>query len=404
MKNTGNVKEMSILKKMLFLLAIFATNIIMMGDYFTFPTLNILYEKFADHIFWVNFFVSGSFLIGAIVSPFVGKLCIKYSKKTLMVAGGIIATVPAVLFLAVDNIYFMCLMKTIYSVGYAILQVVAVSFLTEVYPSEETRASIMGYFNASVSAFGVIMSTVAGYMSMVSMEFAYRAYLIFIPITILFVFALPKIKPEAAQSVDTVRETGEKGRLSVDFWFMIITFTVFSVALEMVYYFLSTYIVENEIGDAVYIGNTNSIRIAACFFIALVFGTMLKKIGKSLIIICYTLATISFAVLATVPSGTVVRIFYTLLGMSFTIAYVYVYTMAPVIAGRGKQSDAIAILAAMFSAACFLNTYCAGWIEKLFNTTRFTPVLWVCTAMGVICIVASVFSVIRTEKSETEVQ
>lgn len=321
-----------------------------------------------------------------------------------MVAGGIIATVPAVLFLAVDNIYFMCLMKTIYSVGYAILQVVAVSFLTEVYPSEETRASIMGYFNASVSAFGVIMSTVAGYMSMVSMEFAYRAYLIFIPITILFVFALPKIKPEAAQSVDTVRETGEKGRLSVDFWFMIITFTVFSVALEMVYYFLSTYIVENEIGDAVYIGNTNSIRIAACFFIALVFGTMLKKIGKSLIIICYTLATISFAVLATVPSGTVVRIFYTLLGMSFTIAYVYVYTMAPVIAGRGKQSDAIAILAAMFSAACFLNTYCAGWIEKLFNTTRFTPVLWVCTAMGVICIVASVFSVIRTEKSETEVQ
>ena len=81
MKNTGNVKEMSILKKMLFLLAIFATNIIMMGDYFTFPTLNILYEKFADHIFWVNFFVSGSFLIGAIVSPFVGKLCVKYSKK-----------------------------------------------------------------------------------------------------------------------------------------------------------------------------------------------------------------------------------------------------------------------------------------------------------------------------------
>lgn len=184
--------EMSKTKKILAVIAIMATAIAVMADLAINPIIGILYQTYGDQMGYVNYFISGPMIAIVIVSILTGVLLKKLNKKTVMIAGGLIFTVGAVLGVLQDNLMYMCIMRTLVGIGAGIVNVVAVALIADLYDDEKARAKITGYYNAAMSLIGVIFSYCAGILANNnSWQNVFKIYWSAIPMMVLLILFIP---------------------------------------------------------------------------------------------------------------------------------------------------------------------------------------------------------------------
>ena len=157
--------EMSKSKKTLAVIAIMATALAVMADLAINPVIGLLYQSYPDSMGYINYFISGPMLIVVIASLLTGVVLRKVNKRTVMIAGGVIFAVGAVLGVLVDNFLYMCVMRTLVGVGSGVVNVVAVALIADIYEDETKRAKITGYYNAALSLVGMIFSYIAGILA-----------------------------------------------------------------------------------------------------------------------------------------------------------------------------------------------------------------------------------------------
>ena len=400
-----NVK-MSKAKTLLFIAAIFLSNVFVQGYFIIIPIADALYEMFPGQTGLINFVISGDFLVITIVSLFISGLFKYFSKKTIMVVSGIISSVSGICMMAIENALFMCAMKAIYAVGVAGIAVTGIAILAEVYADDEKQYStLMGLYNSSMALIGASLSAIAGNLASISIKTTFAGYWIFVPVTILFILFLPSIKPRTAAtenvSLEDNSDQEDKKGFGKNFWITLIDFIIFNYCFSVMMYLNSTYITENSLGDMAYIGYFGAVCTVASFITCLFFGKLFEVIGKKLIVFLYGISAVMLLLFWLYPNPVLSIIAYFIMGGCYGLAFSFCYAYCPAIVPKKQIDQAIGLVTAGYSIAYFITTYIVTWTMQIMGTDLLTPTLIV---PFIACIIITVVELIKNrDKVDREV-
>ncbi|MEG0377527.1 MAG: MFS transporter [Eubacterium sp.] len=394
--------EMSPTKKILAVIAIMTTAIAVMADLAINPVIGLLYQNYPDAMGYVNYFVSGPMLIVVIASLLTGLVLKKVNKRIVMISGGVIFAIGAILGVASDDFLFMCIMRTLVGIGAGVVNVVAVALIADLYEDETKRAKITGYYNAALSLVGVIFSYTAGILAAGGVwQSVFKVYWSAVPMVILLILFIPSIKPGSQRTESEKTEvSGKKEGLGWRFWWMSFGWFVMNIVLGgTVLYYLSSYIIENGIGGTELAGISASVKSLVGFGLCLCFGFVYGKLKRQTITLCYLLAAISLLLLMLFPSVTMVLVVGTLGGCTYKYASSYAYSHGFVIVPKSRYDDSVSITTAVYGIGSFISTYYATWLTTIMHTERFVDTWSVSAAiLGILFIAEIVISIIEKKK------
>jgi len=280
--------EMSNTKRILCLISVLLTSIAVMADLVLIPVIANLYGAFPDQVAVVNYIVSGPMLIIVGSSLLATLLLRKINKKAIVLAGGIIFSVGAVLGVALDNAIYMAIMRTLVGVGAGFLNVTAVSLIGDLYENEVVRAKIMGYYNAALSFTAMAFSYFSGIIAeAINWQKTFTLYWSAIPMLLMLILFVPSIRPDTSEEQVKSSKKGFKEPLGWRYWTMAGSWFIMNILFgATVLYYISPYIVENGIGDAAFVGLATSVKQIVGFLICLGFGFIYAKLKKQTNLAC----------------------------------------------------------------------------------------------------------------------
>lgn len=386
-------------KQMLLVFTLFLSNLVIMTDYIVSPTINTLYGMFPDSLGLVNFIVSGSYLIICIASPIGGKLCQKISTKFTFTVGTVVATAGGIFLIAFENPIWMCTMRGLIAVGYAFIQVSAVSLINQIWTDTNKNNAMMGYYNGAMTAIGALLSMVAGNLAVGNAMNAYKAFWSFVPLVILAFLFIPTIKNKAEGISGEENEeaaSGEKTKIGKTFWIRMICLFAFNFVCAIPVMFISVYVAENGLGNESTVGYMNTVCTVTGFVIALLYGKIYEKLQRNILVASYSLMTLCMICFIVFPTTVGGYVAYFLQGVGYLIGYTYAFAMFPSLVPESRMSDGIAIITVAVSMASFLTSYVMTAVMNLMHLS-YTKAL---VLPLIIMILLTVFEILKGRKME----
>lgn len=361
-------------KQILFVIALLCANIAVMGDNAIYPIIANIYGTFPDQMGWVNYIVSGPLFIIFLVSLAASKLFKYFSKKSIMVIGGVLFAVSSILGVAVENVIYIAAMRTVYGVSIALINVSAMALIAEVYEDEDKRGWMTGIFNAAMSVFGTIASLCAGVLAVDRWQNAYRYYYVAIPMVILFALFLPNMKErQAADASHASGESHAKEPYSAQFWTMIITVSLITLCFYLITNFSSTYIAEHNLGNTTSAGVASACCTLGSMVFCIAFGGIYSRMQKNLPILSCIMIVFSYVILYFTANLMLTYIAIFLVGGAYGMALSFAYAHGAALAPT-RVDDAIGMATASYAIAGFLSTYIASGLMSVMGTDMITPV------------------------------
>lgn len=395
--------EMSKTKRFLAVVAIMATAIAVMADLPIIPVIKLLYQSYPDSMGYVNYFVSGPMLVVLFASLLTSVLLKKLNKKTVMIAGGVIFAVGAIFGVMIDDLLYMCIMRTLVGIGAGVTNVVAVALISDLYEDGGTRAKITGYYNATLSVVGTIFSFAGGILATNNpWQNVFQAYWSAIPMLILLILFIPSIKPNSALAQNAAADKAEKKEpIGWRFWWMSFSWFVMNIAMGgTVLYYLSPYIFENNLGGPDFIGTAAGIKSLVGFLLCLAFGFIYIKLKRQTISVSYFIAFVSLLLLVVYPSAGLVLSIGTFGAIMYKFGMSYAYAHGFNIVHKSRYDDAVSITTAVYGIGSFLSTYYATWLLDLMKTDSFTKTWMISTViLGVMFVAEVLVSIVEKKKS-----
>ncbi len=386
--------EMTKTKRVLCLIALMLTNLAVMADLVIIPVISDLYTAYGDQMNAVNYVVSGPALIIVVTSLLATVLCRKLDKKIVIVLGGLFFTVGSICGVLVDNIWYMCFMRTLVGIGSGIVQVVAVSMIADIYEDADQRAKITGYYNATMSFVGIAYSYFAGILAVGgNWKNVFNLYWLAVPMMIFLVLFVPSIRPAA----ETAKEEGKgaaKEKMGASFWQLQIFWFLANLLFgATVLYYVAVYIAENSLGDSSFSGMATSVKQLVGFLLCFGFGVIYKKLKRNTITVTYLLAAVTLVWLIFAPSKFAAVVIATVCGCCYKIAFSFAYAHGFAIVPASRTEDATAITTAVYGIGTFCSTYFASLLLKIMHTDSYTKT-WIIPAvifavMGVVELILS---------------
>ena len=386
--------EMTKTKRVLCLIALMLTNLAVMADLVIIPVISDLYTAYGDQMNAVNYVVSGPALIIVATSLLATVLCRKLDKKIVIVLGGLFFTVGSICGVLVDNIWYMCFMRTLVGIGSGIVQVVAVSMIADIYEDADQRAKITGYYNATMSFVGIAYSYFAGILAVGgNWKNVFNLYWLAVPMMIFLILFVPSIRPAA----ETAKEDGKgasKEKMGAGFWQLQIFWFLANLLFgATVLYYVAVYIAENGLGDSSFSGMATSVKQLVGFLLCFGFGFIYKKLKRNTITVTYLLAAVTLVWLVFAPSKFAAVVIATVCGCCYKIAFSFAYAHGFAIVPASRTEDATAITTAVYGIGTFCSTYFASLLLKIMHTDSYTKT-WIIPAvifavMGVIELILS---------------
>lgn len=390
---------MSKTKRILCLIAIMCTSFAVMADLVVIPVISDLYGAFPDSPDGVNYIISGPQLIVVVVSLLTTFLMRKVNKKVLLVVGGIIFAVGAIAGALVPDVVYVAIMRTLVGVGMAVLNVVAVSMIADLYDDDVTRAKITGYYNAALSLVGMINSFAGGWLGASGWANAWNAYWVAIPMVIMLVLFIPSIRPDEEDAAASKAQKGPREPLGSRYWIMSVSWLVLNIAFgATVLYYVSPYVVENGLGDSVFAGTINSVKSVVGLLVALAFGVIYSKLRRNTNLVACLIAGVGLILLVFIPNGIFALVMITVVGCCYKVCFSYAYAHGFEIVPPSRTDDATAITTAVYGLGSFLSTYIATWIAGAMSATgAYTPT-WIVFGIVFFALAVVEFITARTEK------
>lgn len=389
--------KLSKARSALLIFAVVMSNVTVMGEFATFPIIDALYDHFSEQSFWVDTWLSLNQWIIVIFSIVASMLLKKISKKTLLMAGGIIFAIGGIFGAAVDNIVFMTAMRIPYGIGVAFCNVGAVAIVAEVYTDEDKMNFVMGIYNSLQAALGAGISVIGGYMAAESWAAPFKFFWMSIPMIIIFAVCIPYIKVENQPEEKKTAVSGKKEALGREFWLTTIAFILFASAYAIPSEYASSYVIENGIGNEVIAGYVGSLGTLGSFVFCLFYEKMFKKLNKKVIVLWYGLAAALILVLFAAPVKAVCLPTYFVLGGSMSIACTYTYAIIPDIVPASRVDDGIGIM----TAACCIGYGIAPYLTSVIQTiVRSEAIMPTIAGAAVIVLLATVIEIPLSKKKQ----
>ena len=368
--------------------ALVFANFAVMGDNVLYPVVYNIYGAFPEQVSLVNYIVSGPQFVIFVVSLFASRLIPRFTKKQVLVSGGVLFALTSILGVAVDNIYYIIAMRTLYGASVALINVAAVAFIAELYTDEKKRGWLMGFFNSIMAVFGIIASLASGVLGSADWKGAYRYYWLSVPMVLLFLFLLPNIKKtDATDSMDTPETAQKKEPYSGQFWLMIVIVAVVTLCFNIMANFSSTYLAENSLGDTATSGIASAICTLGSAVFSFLFGALYGKLKKHLLTLSSAMLVVSYVIMYWGRNLLLTFIALALVGGAYGMAMAFSYAHGIVLAPT-RPDDAIGIATAAYAISGFLSTYAATGMMNLLGTEQITPTfiipMMVCVVLTVI--------------------
>lgn len=391
---------MSKTKSILLLITLFLSNLIICQGFIFSPTINLVFQMFPDATGIANFIISGTYLIIFIACPVAGILCDKVTTKFVFVIGSIAAAVGGSLLLFFENPLWMAAMRSLVAIGYGFVQTSCVSLIAQVYVDEKKRASIMGYYNGTMSVLGAVLSIVAGNLAANSIQACYKLYLLFIPVAIFAILFVPSIKNSmkeskdkeeaAAEITEEVVNTTQKG-MGGTYWIHIIMYFLYNFAYSVPFFYITVYIADNALGTPALAGTLNSVCTVISFLMAMVFAKIVSALGKNVLTATFGISIIAAGALLFFPSVASTFISFGLFGAAYFIIFTYVFTYLPNLVPANKRSTAVSFVGASSNLAAFATTYAISAIIAITGWNS-TEIMMAPFALLIILTVVEVFA------------
>lgn len=394
--------EMSKTKRILCLIAIFLTSIGVMHDLVLIPVISNLYGAFPEQMPLVNYIISGPMLILIAASLLATALIKKLNKKTVIIIGGILFSVGAILGAVIENALYMAAMRTLVGIGAAFVNVVGIALIADIYEDENMRAKIMGYYNAALTFTAIFFSYFSGLIAESSKwQNSFLLYWTAIPMLVTLFLFIPSIKAEKEDAESKSEKDVAEEPMGWQYWAMSVSWFVMNVLFgATVLYFVAPYIVENNLGGPTFVGLATSIKQIVGFVSMLVFGFIYAKLKNNTNLVCCLVAAASLFYLIYAPSAFSAIVIVTIAGTMYKIAFAYVYAKGFEIVPKSRVDDAVAITTAVYGFGSFLSTYFATWLLQVMNKEMFTDT-WVVPAVLFIVLAAAEIVISRKQKDES---
>jgi len=405
--------ELSKIRSILFLLAIFLTNVCTMADMVIIPAVGGLFEAF-DNVTLVNLIITGPALVGVLFCILGGRLADRYNKKMLLVFGFSLFTASSILGATVDNVWYVLILR-IFSGGisWGFTSSAALAIVAEVYLDENKRSTIMGWYNAAMAAIGAVLSIIAGLLAVNSWQSAYNTYWIGIPILILVILFVPNlenVKKLATTDVNpSEKETNESGDTIDRNWvrdltILLLAFFTTGIVYYIIYYKIALYVEATGIGNEAVIGTLSSLGTVGSCIIGLCFGLIYSKLKTATIIPTYIVFSITFMALYLSSDLLISAICCTILGAAWGNAYSYYYVRATIIAPPKFTATAIGAVSATSGVAIFLSTFVATYLQDLLGASSVVGILPALSIASLIGAVLAIVSSVRSRKEAARLQ
>ncbi|MEV6349726.1 MFS transporter [Actinoplanes sp. NPDC051851] len=341
-----------------FLVTIFATTYVVFSAMVVIPVIGNFYELFGDNLLMVNYIVSGGLLIAIIANLVGARLMRRVSKRTLLIVGTAVFTVSSSLQVAVLDVAWIAVMATLTGVGCGLVVVAAPALLSEAYPDEKKRGTMLGWYNAAGAAVGAALSAVAGVIAAGSGSWTavYRLYPISALVLVLAIVFVPRTPTgrelhEASEAV-TVRERVPflpmAGLGAAGF--------VLSLVYMVPVYLIALLVAEKGLGDESVSGLLSSATTLGSALGCAAFGLIYRRIGRAAATVAFAVMAVSVALLEVTNVGAVAAGCF-LLGVAYGIGFVYYTVRATAIVHPSRVPDALAVSWAAINLGGFASTY-----------------------------------------------
>jgi len=235
-------------------------------------------------------------IIGAFLA---GLLSTRKQKKTIILTGLALVTIGGICgFLFHDTIFLFYLRSLVLGAGFGMFTPPMLSLLVDYFEGTE-RNKIAGMQTSFVNGGGVALTFIGGLLAGIAWNFSYFAFMVAVPIFIIFAINLP-----AKNKYKVERYDWRKLPVSVVYYAV-------SVIMFMLVYIvfpsnISLYLYENNLGNASLAGCVNAVFMAGGVFFGFVFFKFSPKIGDYLFSVAHLMLVICFITLCFTHSLVVV--------------------------------------------------------------------------------------------------
>ncbi|MDO5410337.1 MAG: MFS transporter [Lachnospiraceae bacterium] len=392
--------EMSKTKRILALLAILFSNVCVMADLVITPVIGQIYGYYPENMNAVNYIVSGPMIVLVIASLATPLLFKRIDKKIVFMIGSAVFAIGAVFGAFNDNVYYVCVMRTLVGVGEGMVNVVGIAYISDLYESQKDRARINGFYSAAMSFAGMVFSYFGGILGQAGWLNTFKIYYVTaIPMLVLVILFVPSVKAGSGETVKN-RDSGmKKEKLGWKFWEMSGCFFVMNIALgATVLYYISSYVMETGIGDSVTAGYSGTLKSLLGFLLGIAFGWIVGKLKRFTITLAYLLAGAGILIMVLAPSAVMLYVIGTIAGLTYKIAMPYNYSHGYEIVPASRMDDAVSITTAVYGFGSFLSTYCAGWLVSGMKAETYVKTWPVWAGVMLLLFVIDLFAIAKERK------
>lgn len=392
--------QLSKFKHYMFLLVILLTNIIAMMNFVVFPIAHNFYEVFPNSEIGVNFIISGPYIflfLGSLAAPIASA---KVPKRTLLIISCIAFALTSIFGVSVLSMVYIIVCRVVCGFCVGFVQCIAIDLIADYYVDENKRASFMGIYNAAMAGIGALMGVVAGNLAVERWQNAYYTYWAAIPLVVLVLFFIPKMKSVSTVAAEQAgEEAGKKIPMGTRFWIMLATFVVFILCNAPLISMGSVYVAENNLGTSAVSGLALSLNSVGSTILCLAFGLIFSKMKARSSVPFYAIMTLGLLLMGLVPGKLLFLAVSTICGGMYGLLFSYVYAQGSVLVAPQNVSKAISYLTAASGVAGFSGTYVVTAVRSFVPGNTISSV---CLVLGIAVMLCMVVDIVNTGRMKRE--
>lgn len=338
------------------------------------------------------FVIPSSLIAGKLVEQ--GKL----SKKGSLLIGFTLFSLGGAAGGLFPNIYWILFTRAFVGIGSGFATAMVASIVAD-YFFGETRATVMGLYNALGSLLAIGLTVFAGYLAMISWRLPFYAYLLCGLIVLYHALVLKRNPPKSPellaeeeaekqeQAAVSAALAGQKPRFGRAVWILTAITLISQVVGNTLYLVLSVFIEGEKIGDAAATGTVNGLLTVSIVVFALAFGAIYQKFERYTAMLFFLAFGVGYFMLARSYSLTMVIISCLIWGIGFGLSVSYVYQEATVRPPRVLITFVGAFINSTIFFAYVISTFVQPLIITIFKNDS---IRFMFDVLGVVMILSAV--------------
>jgi len=233
-------------------------------------------------------------------SLLLGPLCLKFSKKTLGIAGLLGILIGGVAVFWTTNLTWIFIWRIVLGLGLGIVMPISAAIAAD-YLKGKDYDMLIGRQQVFACIGMIVMSMGCGYLANMGWHYGYLIHLIAIIPLILIIVMLPKRPPEqlAETAVPKTEATAPKAekkkiKLTGKLWYLVFIFILYFIFFDAFGENMGMFLTYNKLGQPSDAGIIQSIFVVGGLLVSLAFGHIFTKLKEYTVPVAVCVTGIGF--------------------------------------------------------------------------------------------------------------